>query len=809
MELSGVITKVEDSDWAFPIVPVVKGKSENGKIKHRITGDFKLLNSLLQLPIVQMPTREKLLQVIKGAKFFSTIDLQSAYHQLKLTESSKMLATIATPWGLYRYNFLPQGISSAPGEFQMVMEELLKDLTGVACYYDDILVVGSSENQLKDRTESLLQKLNVSGLRINPQKSQFNKKSVIFLGHQLSELGIGIDPKKKAALTDCSPPSSKDELQSFLGMINYYNSFVDNFASITAPLYNLLRKDTQFQWSDDINKRWKAILEALKKAPILVPYDPSQSVTLTTDASHQGLGAVLSQNGRPVAFASKKLSPSQQKYSTLEKEAMSFFWATTKKFSLYLKGRHFIWQTDHQPLEKLLHPETALSKIASARIHRWARALMPYSYTIVGKRSKEIPVADGLSRLPFESYDSEDNEFEYVAILECNPISQFELREQTSISQELIEVIHRLEDGKPINHGPFFPLRNELSIHDGIVFYGNRPIIPETLRAKALDALHFGHSGIVQMKNLARSAMYWPGINKECERTVRSCEICQSHKTKAHNSTYKSWPLTNSYGERIHADFLGPIDGFMVLILVDVYTGWIDAYFSKSTTASETIKMMRKSFSRFGVPKLLVSDNAPQFVSQEFNDWLSNIGVKHLYSPPYHPESNGRAERAVRAFKEKERTMKCITDFQKRMDNILVALNSGSCADLKLYGRKLWSPVVTKTSFVPALSTKPVWYRVFDSNRAFWKKGIAVDTSKQCIQGEDLEGNQWRRSKNHIKVREEDQRCEDASTEDNQEKNQDVSVQNDINSSESKTDVEPVLRRSTRIRKPVDRYTPQ
>ena len=115
----------------------------------------------------------------------------------------------------------------------------------------------------------------------------------------------------------------------------------------------------------------------------------------------------------------------------------------------------------------------------------------------------------------------------------------------------------------------------------------------------------------------------------------------------------------------------------------------------------ETIKMMRKSFSRFGVPKLLVSDNAPQFVSEECNDWLSNIGVKHLYSPPYHPASNGRAERAVRAFKERE--LKCITDFQKRMDNILVALNSGSCADLKLYGRKLWSPVVTKTSFVPAL----------------------------------------------------------------------------------------------------------
>ena len=475
---------------------------------------------------------------------------------------------------------------------------------------------------------------------------------------------------------------------------------------------------------------------------------------LTTDASQRGLGAVLSQCGRPIAFASKKLTQTQQNYSVLEKEAMAFFWAVTEKFSLYLKGRHFVWQTDHKPLETLLHPEASLSKIASARIHRWARALMPYRYTIIGKRSKEIPVADGLSRLPFEQAEEMDVEadLEYVAILECNPISQEQIRTHTGESAELKPVLEYLKERKEICSGPYKQISGSLSLHDGVIFYGTRPVIPETLREDALKALHSGHPGIVQMKNLARSAMYWPGINSDCEKIVKACEICQAKKSTAKVSSYRSWPQTSSYGDRIHIDFLDPIEGYMILVLVDSHTGWIDAYHSRNTTAAETIRMVRKSFSRFGVPKLIVSDNGPQFVSEEFNAWLNSICVRHLYSPPYHPASNGQAERGVRSFKEKERVLRHITDFGKRVDNVLVALNSGSGADLKVLHRKLWKPI-TCNSIDKSLqdAEHPVWFRVFHDKEAFWEKGMAVNPGSPCTEGVDLESKFWRRSTNTLK----------------------------------------------------------
>ena len=799
MEATGVITKIEDSDWAFPIVPVVKNRSDNGKIEIRITGDFKKLNSQLQLPVIRMPTRDKLLQITKGAKFFTKIDLKKAYHQLKLSNASKKYATISTPWGLYRYNFLPQGISSAPGEFQTIIEDLIKDLPGTAAYYDDLLVVGTTESELKGRTENLLRKLQSAGLEINITKCQFDKKSVIFLGHHLSEQGIQIDPERTEALTKCDIPRSKDELCSFLGMINFYNSFVKNFSSLTAPLYDMTKTDnTHFKWSKEANKSWQGIINALRNAPILVPYDPKKEVVLTTDASQRGLGAVLSQNGRPVAFASKKLSPTQEKYSVLEKESMAFFWAVTEKFSLYLKGRDFIWQTDHQPLEKLFHPDTPLSKIASARVHRWARALMPFSYRIIGKRSSEIPVADGLSRLPFEPSDRCEPDLEYVAILDCNPLSHDEIRLHSVESESIKEIVDCLVEGKRIRNGPYAAIKNELSVHDNILFYGDRPVIPESLRDKVLQSLHMGHPGIVQMKGLARSSVFWPGITKDCERTTTKCEICQTKKTTAVKNVYTSWPSTKNYGDRIHIDFLGPIQGKMILILVDAYTGWIDAYHTINTTASDTIRLVRKSFSRFGVPKQVISDSGPQFISKDFHNWLRSIGVQHIYSPPYHPASNGAAERAVRSFKEKERTLRNIGDFHKRMDNILVALNSGSGADLKMLGRKLWSPVITETPKpIPSQPVKnPVWFRLFHDSDKFWEKGLAKDITSSCIEGEDLNGNEWRRSRNHIKIRELPE-----------EESESTKCIPESQAEECKSK-EPELRRSTRIRKPIDRFVP-
>ena len=314
LEKEGIIEAIECVDWAAPIVPVVKG---DGSI--RICGDYRLtVNRASRLDAYPLPKVDELFATLAGGKMFSKLDLQQAYLQLVLEDSSKQYTVINTHRRLFQYNRLPFGVSSAPGIFQRAMDSFLQGMTHVAAYMDDILVTGGSEQEHLQNLDSVLQKLETAGVRLKKSKCLLMAPEVEYLGHKISSEGLHPTPEKIKAIREAPKPQSVTELKSFLGLLSYYSKFLPNMSSTLAPLYSLLQKSRRWQWRREQQHAFESAKALLQSGALLVHYDPKKPLTLACDASPYGLGAVLSHqmlNGteKPVAFASRTLAPAEKK----------------------------------------------------------------------------------------------------------------------------------------------------------------------------------------------------------------------------------------------------------------------------------------------------------------------------------------------------------------------------------------------------------------------------------------------------------------------------------------------------------------
>ena len=399
----GILHPVQFSDWAAPIVPVVK---KDGSI--RICGDYKLTANRVsftdQYPI---PHINDLLASTAKAKIFSKLDLANAYLQLELDEDSKKYVTISTHKGLFQYNRLPFGVSSAPSLFQRTMEGIVGNIPNILVYFDDILVAGSSEDEHLHTLETVLSRLEAAGLRLKLQKCSFMLSSVEYLGHKISAEGIHPTEEKKQAILDAPPPQNLQQLRSFLGLLNFYGKFLPNIASTLAPLYGLLKKNTRWCWGRPQSEAFNKAKHLLTSAQVLTPFDVKKKLCLSCDASPYGIGAVLSHqfadgSERPIAYASRTLAPAERKYCQLEKEGLAVVYGV-KKFHQYLFGQEFVIFSDHKPLQYLFSESRPVPAMASSRIQRWALTLSAYSYKMVFKSGKQQANADALSRLPLQT----------------------------------------------------------------------------------------------------------------------------------------------------------------------------------------------------------------------------------------------------------------------------------------------------------------------------------------------------------------------------------------------------------------------
>ena len=682
LEELGIIEKVTHSQWAAPVVPVPKG---DGKI--RLCGDYKVtINPVLEIDKYPLPKPDDLFATLSGGQRFTKIDLTHAYQQMSLKESSRELVTVNTHRGLYRYTRLPFGVASAPALFQQTMDTVLQGLPKVICYIDDILITGSTEEEHIENLELVLQRLQQYGIQAKRAKCAFLEESVEYLGHRIDATGLHTTTHKVEAISQAPQPENVQELRSYLGLLHYYGKFLPNLATLLHPLNNLLKTGCKWSWTPKCMQAFEASKKLLVTAPVLAHYDPALPMKMAGDASAYGIGAVISHvfpdgSERPIAFASRTLSASERNYAQVEREALSLVYGT-QKFHQYLYGRRFTLVTDHKPLTTILGPKKGIPPLAAARLQRWALQLSAYSYEIEFKPTRQHSNADGLSRLPLSNQQPPPASCTFsIGQIMALPVTAECVLVATRRDPVLSKVHQFTRDGWPavISDGykPYWNRRQELSTEGGCLMWGNRVVIPQKLRARLVEELHRDHPGMVKMKAVARSYLWWPGVDKDLEECAKSCLACQAVRNAPAVAPLHPWVWPAKPWQRIHIDFAGPFLGKTFLIVIDAHSKWPEVVGMTTTTAQRTITELRKIFAAYGLPEQLVSDNGPQFVSDDFALFMKMNGIKHIRCAPYHLSSNGAAERFVQTFK---RAMKAGVEsslsLEQRLANFLLTYRS-------------------------------------------------------------------------------------------------------------------------------------
>ena len=532
----------------------------------------------------------------------------------------------------------------------------------VCVYLDDILITGPTNEVHIKTLDEVLRRLNDAGARLKRGKCSFMLPSVVYLGHTISPAGLQPTDEKVKALKEAPAPQNVSQLKSFLGLLNYYGKFIPNLSTLLAPLHRLLRKQSTWTWGSEQQGAFDRVKGILTSDSVLVHYDPSKPLLLACDASPYGVGAVLSHkladgSERPVAYASRSLGPAEKKYSQLDKKGLAIIFGV-KRFHQYIVGRHFTILSDHKPLQHLFQETTGVPVLAFGRIQRWALTLGAYDYSIRYKPGLDHANADVFSRLPLPNYTRNvpppGETVLAFNMLESLPVTAAQIRKWTTRDPTLSKVCVMLSSGwektdQP-DLAPYQQRRTELSLHDGCILWGSRVVVPPR-REKVLDELHEGHPGISRMKSLARSFVWWPGLDKSLELKVKTCNACQRSQNLPAVAPIQPWEWPERPWSRLHIDYAGPLLGHMFLVVVDAHSKWMEVKMVKTATTSTTLTALRSIFATHGIPELLVSDNGPVFTSAEFKNFTQQNGIRHTTSAPYHPATNGLAERAVQTFK--------------------------------------------------------------------------------------------------------------------------------------------------------------
>ncbi|XP_055701767.1 uncharacterized protein K02A2.6-like [Phlebotomus papatasi] len=714
-----IITPVDYSDYAAPIVVARK---PNGKI--RICADYSTgLNEILEFHHYPIPTPTQIFASLGNNSVFSQLDLSDAYLQLEMDEPSRKILTINTHRGLFTFNRLCPGIKSAPGIFQQTVDTMLQGITGVSAYFDDILVASSTVQGHMDSLNKIFQRLEDFDFRVRLEKCKFFQSELKFLGIIINGQGQHPDPAKISAIVSMPEPSNINELRSFLGAVTFYSKFVNSMSTLRAPLDRLFRANAQWKWTSDCQHAFNQLKAILSSNLLLTHYDPVLPITVAGDASEVGIGCVgyhTYPDGSVKAFhhASRTLTDTEKRYSQIEKEGLALIFAVTKLHQ-YIFGRKFILHTDHKPLLAIFGSKKGIPTHSANRLQRWGLTLLSYSFEIKYINTDSFGYADVLSRLIAAQSKDEQDDFIVAEVkqedflkreLGCS-ISQFSpvtfkrVQECTAACTTLQKVIKFVQSGWPSAKKnitssevqSFFDLKNSLTLTRTCLLYRDRLVIPQPLRKDILKTLHSGHPGIVRMKALARCFVYWPGIDEDIKSVVKTCSLCALAARSPVTCELFSWPICTRPWQRVHIDFAGPVDGVSFFIMIDAFSKWPEVFITKSISTSATISWMWESCSRYGFMEVLVSDNGTQFTSSAFSQFCETHGIKHIRTSPYHPQSNGLAERFVDTLKRGLKKNSDITDTSQALQTFLMAYrntpnentHNGAAPAQLIFGRSL------------------------------------------------------------------------------------------------------------------------
>lgn len=713
--LDSQVIRESCSPYASPVVLV---KKKDGSL--RMCVDYRQLNAKTRKDSFPLPRIEETLDSLTGSRWFTTLDLASGYNQVPVAESDRYKTAFCTPFGLYEWNRMPFGLCNAPGTFQRLMERLFGDQRhqSVLLYLDDIIVYSSSVQHHLQRLRMVLERLRAAGLKVKLEKCAFFREEVQYLGHVISSQGVATDPGKVEAVAQWPCPKTVSQLRTFLGFVSYYRRFVEGFAQIAAPLHRLVteagkgkvsnrRQELGALWSEQCEQAFRTLKQKLTTAPILAYADFKLPFILEIDASHVGLGAVLSQEVdgkvRPVAYASRSLRSAERNtatYSSMRLEFLALKWAMAEKFREYLLGHHCIVRTDNNPLSHLVTAKLGATE------QRWAAELAAFDFEVQYRSGMSNRNADALSRLPSGGQPLEGNSQLGTLVPEL-------LRRTTTVSSALPTTVRAVQ-ALPSRSGPELLLLQEedptigaalkywrqgrgpgpqerrqlsklilvllqqwdrLEEQDGLLYRRVcRPdggeevlqlVLPAVLQTEVLTQLHqcHGHQGIERTLELVRQRCYWPGMSADVAHWVQRCERCQQAKEAAPVArSYMAHLLSSRPNEIVALDFtvLEPSHSGHenVLVMTDVFSKFTLAIPTRDQRAETVARVLVEEwFYKFGVPGRIHSDQGRNFESHLIQQLCSLYQVGKSRTTAYHPAGNGQCERFNRTLHNLLRTL--------------------------------------------------------------------------------------------------------------------------------------------------------
>ena len=654
LEKLDVIEKVEGPTlWVSNLV--VAPKPNNPK-DIRLCVDMRKANQAIKRERHVTPTIEDIILELNGSTVFSKVDLNKGFHQLVLSEESRNMTTFATHVGLRRYKRLNFGVSCAPEIFQNEIRQALEGLNGVLNISDDIIVHGKTREEHDKNLEALLQRLQNKCLTVNKSKCEFGQSRIKFYGFIFSEDGFSPDPEKVEAIKNVERPKTVAEVRSFLGMTNYMSRFINNYSSITTPLRRLTKHENVFTWTDEQEKAFNRLKDSLVSDQVMTYFDPSLQSELWVDASTVGVSGILKQQGRIVSYGSRALSPTEQRYSQTEREALACVFGC-EHYHLYLFGKQFTLITDHAPLESTFNN---VKTIHNARLERFRLRLNTYNFKVKYRKASEM-ISDYCSRHPYKPYTQTNIAEDYVRFIAraAQPValSLSDIAKATNDDVILKSVMDAMQNNswdKQLcrNDNEFQcykTLSQELSVvsveNGNVLLRGTKLCIPETLQKHVVQLAHEGHQGQVKCKALLRETLWFPFMDKLVDETCRDCIPCQVFSSKTIPDPIKPTELPKQPFSDISVDFCGPFtSGHYYMVILDDYSRFPVVEKLFNLKAKTVIARLEKFFGLFGISATCRTDNGPPWSSDAMREFAAHMRFVHRKAIPYHPMGNSQVE---------------------------------------------------------------------------------------------------------------------------------------------------------------------
>ncbi|KAJ9537587.1 hypothetical protein OSB04_030320 [Centaurea solstitialis] len=681
------------SPWGAPVLFV---KKKDGSMRMCI--DYRELNKVTIKNKYPLPRIDDLFDQLQGASYFSKIDLRSGYHQLKVCEEDVPKTAFRTRYGHYEFLVMPFGLTNAPAAFMDMMNRVCRSMLDkfVIVFIDDILVYSKSEADHMKHLREMLETLRKERLYAKFSKCEFWLRQVQFLGHTISYDGVSVDPSKVEAVKNWEQPKNVSEIRSFLGLAGYYRRFIRDFSKIAVPLTSLTRKDVKFEWGEAQENAFQALKSCLTNAPVLALPEGSDDLVVYSDASKLGLGCVLMQQGKVIAYASRQLKDCEKNYPTHDLELAAVVFAL-KLWRHYLYGTKCQLFTDHRSLKYIFTQQTL-----NMRQQRAMELIKDYDCEIMYHPGKANVVADALSRKTY-------------ANSMCYAITH------TSVTSTLVDDIRkwqlealksdRVKAERMVGYAQYLTEDNQ-----GLKVFKDRVWIPKlgSIRELVLSEAHKSrmsvHPGSTKMYYDLKSDYWWPGMKRDIARYVEQCVTCSQVKAE-HQKPYGSLqPLDIPMWkwEELTMDLVTKLPKTArqhdsIWVVVDRLTK--SAHFLPVRESYSMDKWAQtyidEIIKRHGVPLKVISDRDSRFTSKFWAGLQRELGTCVALSTAYHPQTDGQSERTIQTLEDMLRA--CILEFGGSWDVHLPLVefsynNSyhstiGMAPFEALYGRKCRTPL--------------------------------------------------------------------------------------------------------------------